>query len=572
MHCMMPVEFSKYLSLHSLNEADNDSFDKAQQLVSRVPPSGHPENQYVLSEDDAKTANYIKINKDTQEYEVQCDVYGTIRPPVVQPKKYQYLQQIAFRLGRDLRHLSKLLFSPCDSHDTRFQQHFEALRMTLHRMNELDTERTSENVNTKELSLTAIARDLLRYAPELLQDLGLDRHHDLSTITEAQAGQIIQFQLIEESNNNWEARFPEDEHVWDWVDDALPTRSQVMPPATASNVAPLGASNTTNPPRLLAASRKGFFSMRRWPVECQSRAVQTTIKSSGPTILENSGPTKTQALQRPTAQRELHTGKSDPQNFPLENFPFDEESSHFQQAHQSFRVDQDLVDGEYQYLYPIVPDSALPMASNSLWSRVGRKIKELEKQDEARDREKLKKRLGNYAHPRSIDRSALPGILSDWNPTNVPAAEKRWDKEIQERMEVTELIVNRAGRPLGQISRDEIREFPDEANIDPVTESVLPPPPSPELRRERTTMAQSVIDPTLVSGGVGQGDMAVTSLAPDRVHEALPQASAARNFRSRRGTGFSASPSSPRSTSKKRAATVVDDYATSPLRRKRTRS
>lgn len=203
----------------------------------------------------------------------------------MQPNKYQHFQQIAFRLGRDIRQLSELIATGQENDDAfRLQLQFEALQRTLQHMDQIDAERIAGTGNGKEISLKAIARDLLKYAPELLEDMGLDREHDISTITEYQAAQAIQMQLIEESNNNWEPRFPENEHVWDWVDDQVP--SVQTPAGTTSTVArhPHIASGATTTQLQLPPVNK-YFSLRRWPVECQSTAVQIKIKSSSlPTV------------------------------------------------------------------------------------------------------------------------------------------------------------------------------------------------------------------------------------------------------------------------------------------------
>jgi hypothetical protein len=345
----MPVESSRCDTFASRSKAKYDSFDKSSQRVSRVPPSGHPENRYVVSEEDAKHARYITFNNDTKQYQVQYDIHGTIGPPIVQPNKFQHFQQIASRLGRDIRHLTQFMADTTDSDAAHLERQSEALSRTLQNMKKIDAEHGAGTGNGKEISLVVIARDLLKYAPELLQDISLDSSHDISTITEDQAAQIIQLQLIEESNNNWESRFPENEHVWDWVDDPQPIEQTSA--GTSSAVAPDDAPSLNITSHQLPPFRKYFFSMRRWPVECQSTAVQTMIRTSGPIfkVATNTAQPQTPEAPRSTAAqrraaalgpwpREKHTGRGGPPNFPFGETPF-------QQAYQSFCITQDLADG-----------------------------------------------------------------------------------------------------------------------------------------------------------------------------------------------------------------------------------
>lgn len=296
----------------------------------------------MLSEDDAKRASYITFNNDTKKYEVQYDSSGTVGPPIVQPNKYEHFQRIAFRLGRDIRLLSELV-ADYGSNATRLQKQSQALNRTLQHMKEINPGHASGTVDPitgKELSLKMIARDLARHAPELLKDINMER--DISTITEEEAAQIIQLQLIEESNNNWESRFPEDEHVWDWVDDPLPTTQP------ADGATPLSSThdayNTT----------RRYFSMRRWPVECQSTSLQAMIKTSGPPLDTDISTTQIQTVQQaPTliaAQkrraaigpypRERYTGRGGPPNFPFGETPV-------QQSYKSFEIVRDLEGGQY---------------------------------------------------------------------------------------------------------------------------------------------------------------------------------------------------------------------------------
>ena len=373
---------SKKLSC-SIAEADIDSYDTANKRISRIALSGHPENKYVVSEDDAKKARYITFNDDKKQYEVQYNQFGTMGPPVIQPNKYQYFQRIAFRLGRDIRLLFEVIASDV-SDSERLQEQLVAMNKTLQQMKKANpghTTGTIEPSKGKELSLTQIARELLKTAPELKEDSGLDANRDVSTLTEAEAAQIIQLQLIEESNNNWESRFPEDENVWDWVDNTPPT--PLGPPGDASDKDPNndprssekrsgGVVEPTAPIRAQARTQQ-YFSRRRWPVECQSPVRQNVIKASGPALEPETQKTKPQIVPyaRPVSRaqmkrdavgpwpREQYTGYGGPAHFPFGETPI-------QQALQSMQMEEDLKDSESSRVPPPLNESRLTVDSRGV--------------------------------------------------------------------------------------------------------------------------------------------------------------------------------------------------------------
>lgn len=177
---------------------------------------------------------------------------------------------------------------------------------------------------SKDISLRKIARDLDRVAPDLVEESLANLNGDRS---DRSAATIIQMQLIQESNNNWDPLFPENEHVWDFA---------------AERLDPI-------------ASRKGkqirrkatqYFSLRRFPVWAQSELVQDAIRSPGPGAQGTHAPTVTSTL--PTALikretttvggRERYTGRCLPPTFP-----FGETA--FQRAALSMKIEQELADG-----------------------------------------------------------------------------------------------------------------------------------------------------------------------------------------------------------------------------------
>jgi hypothetical protein len=161
-----------------------------------------------------------------------------------------------------------------------------------------------------------MAQDLHRIAPDLAKDAGFNFGGDIKTITEVEAAALLQMQIIEEANNNWESRFPETENVWDFAAPRLDFEFV---------------------PRLTQ-----FFNMRRFPVCCQYRATQTAIGRSGPivqrkvvsvvwTTLVANG----RQCKKMTRQLKGHQP----------NFPFGETPYH--QAYLSFMMEQDLKDGMF---------------------------------------------------------------------------------------------------------------------------------------------------------------------------------------------------------------------------------
>ncbi|RAL68312.1 hypothetical protein DID88_007042 [Monilinia fructigena] len=150
------------------------------------------------------------------------------------------------------------------------------------------------------------------------------------------AALMIQSQVIEELNNNWESRFPVNEKVWGFARDRL-----------------------INPVRTVVAGRtfteyhhpRQYFSMRRWPPCEQGLASQEVIRNSGPVIQtkvikarKSVGEKNLDSLKKPQEAQHIAGG--------LPNFPFGE--TPYQQAYLSYRVQEDLKDGIFKLL-PTAP-------------------------------------------------------------------------------------------------------------------------------------------------------------------------------------------------------------------------
>jgi hypothetical protein len=135
-----------------------------------------------------------------------------------------------------------------------------------------------------------LAYDLHKIAPDLAQEAGLvfeaqgfndtvqgrailQNAKDTDTspsepveMTPGEAAPILNMQTIQELNNNWESRFPENEKVWDFAHLRVERSGGLLENGevswTKSEVEP-------------------FFSVRRFPVCCQSQATQEEIRNSG---------------------------------------------------------------------------------------------------------------------------------------------------------------------------------------------------------------------------------------------------------------------------------------------------
>ena len=211
---------------------------------------------------------------------------------------------------------------------------------------------TTDSLEANSITLQRMAQDLDRVAPELADDAAFPADWDPLTMTEEQAAILIQMQILEELNNNWESRFPENEHVWEFA-------TQRVTPITITHNTdgnPLGGRR----PLVMLPKVKNFFSMRRWPVTCQCEETQKNIFDSGPVIQPKSDATVPphQVAQRARAavrgdvradvrrdttahpqRRERHVRGQTP------HFPFGE--TPYQQAYLSWRMEQDLKDGKY---------------------------------------------------------------------------------------------------------------------------------------------------------------------------------------------------------------------------------
>jgi len=271
--------------------------------------------------------------------------------PIIQPRKFAFLEQIALRLGRDITKATQIVDQSLGYHSRNSLVH-QVLQAKDHadgRMREdliLPGETRAPNVatpNPNNISLVDIARELNRLAPELATDPpstinvnNLLADSETSRLIELKlqdANRLIHKQVVEELNNNWESRFPENEPVWDYARPRLATYDYV---------------NDNGKTERVRYQVRNFFSLRRWPPQCQSAENQQIILASGPIVPDPplinpppSAPALTDAQIRADllneTQQARHIGGQPP------NFPFGE--TPYQQAWLSYRMEQELKDG-----------------------------------------------------------------------------------------------------------------------------------------------------------------------------------------------------------------------------------
>ena len=368
--------------------------------------TGHPENKYVLSRGEAIRSPGVHKNSNGN-FQVQYDATGALGHPIVQPNKYQHFQRLAYRVGRDLRSYLERLGQGKFPPRTGLQYQMESLEDTLERMetdvpSQMTTQMATEATtsNSKNAMLKRMALDLHHVAPDLAEHAGFDLS-DPSTISEQQAAALLQMQILEEANNNWELRFPENEHVWDFASVRLEYMEEE----------PIGRSVNARP------RVKQFFSMRKYPLCCQSKARQEAISALGPEIHEMPMPPKPADLKSmgqvqpevppETQMRPKKVARHLRGQTP--HFPFGE--SQYSRAWLSFRMEQDLKDGQYlslPALYTAINISTVPefQPQKPKWSLRRFFAKRPPEEDP------------------DFDPFALPDLPKNWKPDNASFEEK----------------------------------------------------------------------------------------------------------------------------------------------------
>ncbi|KAH7327059.1 hypothetical protein BKA65DRAFT_480780 [Rhexocercosporidium sp. MPI-PUGE-AT-0058] len=323
------------------------------ELVSWIPYSGHPENKYVISKEEALTLPYIRHNALNQ-LEVQYDVEGRMGPPIVQPNKYEYFQRLAFRLGRDtLRALETLRYPPL-SPEQAFYDQTKVAELAEENMKYVTPQERgqiapSSTANLNDINVMNIALEVCSIAPHLATELGIELPYRNPYITEpvvdvelntAQAAALIQLKVLEEISNNFEPKFPVEETVWDFADENLATETRTI----------------NGRQMLFKRQQTRYFSVRRYPICCQTKATKEAIKKSGPIIQfePEPEPPLTEQQQLEKERKEEAEAAVEAERGPLKTarhirgqmpyYPFGE--TPYQEAYQSHLMEYELRDVE----------------------------------------------------------------------------------------------------------------------------------------------------------------------------------------------------------------------------------
>ncbi|KAK6615303.1 hypothetical protein H4I95_00455, partial [Botrytis cinerea] len=309
--------------------------------VARVSLTGHPEMKYIDGRRRAFAGYGIDWEQATNTYSVQYNADRFTGPPIIQPNLYSFIEKASFKFGRAIAMYTEELTLE-EKHYTRdlsIAVVHQSYSDTMKRLEGKELYPGEPNVppanpNPNNITLIRIASDLYRVAPDIFTDYGLNLETLLDSAvpysTRLQySALVIQTQVIEELNNNWESRFPIKEDVWGFARDRL-----INPVSTV--VAGRTFTEYHQP--------RQYFSMQRWPPCEQSPAGQQVIKISGPVvqakIVKEPAKRKTMEEKRMDLLRKkqepVHIGGAPP------NFPFGE--TPYQQAYQSWRITEDLKD------------------------------------------------------------------------------------------------------------------------------------------------------------------------------------------------------------------------------------
>ncbi|KAA8576100.1 hypothetical protein EYC84_006262 [Monilinia fructicola] len=279
-------EYHHETSFEPTKDEDIEKGDDQEGLtdhVARVALTGHPETKYVEKRESAYLMYGIQYRSEGGEnvFTVQYNADRLTGPPIIQPNLYSFIEKASFKFGRAIAAYTEELTLD-ETHYTR-ELCLDIVNLSYQRVvlrsegkpiypGEPNVPPATPNPNN--ITLVRIASDLEKVAPDIFETYNLnpntlsDPAVPLKTRTRY-AALMIQSQVIEELNNNWESRFPVNEKVWGFARDRL-----------------------VNPVRTVVAGRtfteyhrpRQYFSMRRWPPCEQSLASQEVIRDSGPVI------------------------------------------------------------------------------------------------------------------------------------------------------------------------------------------------------------------------------------------------------------------------------------------------
>jgi hypothetical protein len=305
------------------------SYDTKNETIARIPLDGHPENKYFVSKAAAAAASYVMENMEDKKFLVRYDSLGKTGPPIIQPNKYEYLQRIGYRLGRDIWDITELL-SKEQKVKTIYRLQNDALERAIDQLLKITAQRLSKG--EKNTSLKKLAWDLHKVAPDLAEEVGIKVTDEQASLTEQQAAQLLNMQIIQETNNRWETLFPKSKNIWSFA----PAHKTIWTMCTRTK-------------HVVSTKQHQFFSMRKWPPTCNSGHSQEERKHSG--LEHQSKPESLQPLVREELQQEetdqprnrpgeIHTGRGQRPFYPLGE-------SRYSQRWLSLRMEDDLRRGTY---------------------------------------------------------------------------------------------------------------------------------------------------------------------------------------------------------------------------------
>jgi hypothetical protein len=255
-------------------------------------------------------------------------------PPIVQPNKYHYLQKVAYRIGRDIAENLHVVAGDGMDKTQYLRDQYQAFGGAARYMNAIPPEDLSPGLlstsatEPTEVNLQRLAVELNKIAPDLAEDAGIIP----GKLDEKEAASLLQMEILEEASNNWESRFPENEHVWEFAKPRVELHNRTVRGRVVQ----------------VRQRQQQFFRLDRYPLPCQCEATQTAIQQSGPQVQEKPEvksptpePTGTQVVTAGYDQRpiEIHRGMDKPPFFPFGETPYSA-------AYLDWRMQNDLKDGK----------------------------------------------------------------------------------------------------------------------------------------------------------------------------------------------------------------------------------
>ncbi|KAL2060649.1 hypothetical protein VTL71DRAFT_9290 [Oculimacula yallundae] len=385
--------------------------------VSLIPYSGHPENKYVTSREEALELPYIRRDL-SDRLVVQYDASGRSGPPIVQPNKYEHFQRLAFRLGRDTLQTLQTLQKPLLKPKEIFAEQYNAGVVASIHMEAITPEdrgqpADTQSVNLSDINVVNIAREVCCAAPHLALELNIELPYRNPYSTEpevevelntTEAASLIQLKILEELSDNFEPKLPVNETVWDFAEERLATTERTI----------------NGRKKMFRKQQTKYFSVRRYPICCQTQATKEAIRTSGPVMQVEPAPEPVLTAQQQYEQdlKDDEEAAAESARGPVKTarhirgqrpyYPFGE--TPYQETYQSFVMEQELKDvAEFQ---PPKPTGILADARRHLKGIFGTESVPVEVEPEEET-------------PAPDDPYALPKIPARWKPDNISLEEKR---------------------------------------------------------------------------------------------------------------------------------------------------